>query len=63
MSDVARDAAIAAATYLADHLRGLPADRGRIEAFFAEVVYAAVIAALNEEREQRARRELNPSRN
>jgi hypothetical protein len=63
VDSLAWDAAVAAAVYLADHLRGLPADRGRIEAFFTEVIQAAVEAALKEDRQRRARRDVQPSKN
>jgi hypothetical protein len=63
VEDIAHDAAVAASVYLADSLSGLPADRGRIEAFFAEVVYAAVLAALTEDRGRQIRRETQPSTN
>jgi len=41
------DTTIAAVTYIVEHLAMLPADRGRLEWFFWDVLvaYAAVVAA------------------
>jgi hypothetical protein len=46
------DATIAAVAYIVDHLAGLPADRGRQEWFFFEILcaYATVIAAEEQKR-------------
>jgi hypothetical protein len=57
------DASIAASTLIMENLAMLPADRGRCEAFFFEVVHAAILAALQEDRTRRTVRETKPSRN
>jgi hypothetical protein len=46
------DATSAAVTYIVEHLAALPADRGRQEWFFWDVLvaYAAVVAAAERER-------------
>jgi hypothetical protein len=60
---ISEDAAVAAATYIMDHLHGLPADRGRCEWFFFEVVQAAVETAVKEDRSQRVWLRAQPSNN
>jgi hypothetical protein len=46
------DATIAAVAYIMDHLEGLPADRGRVEWFFWDVLiaYAEVVVAAERRR-------------
>jgi hypothetical protein len=62
---IANDAATAAARYIMDHLRGLPADEGRIAVFFRDVIRAAVEAALQKDRQRRPAklRQPRPSKN
>ena len=59
MNDIANDATAAAVAHIMEYLDMLPADRGRIEAFFALVIYAAIENAIILERD----RVTNPSDN
>jgi hypothetical protein len=61
--NVADDAALAAAAFIMDYLAILPADRGRCELFFFEVIKSAVEAALKDDRGRRACVGAEPSAN
>jgi hypothetical protein len=59
MNDIADDATAAAVAHLMEQLDALPADRGRIAAFFALVIRAAIESAIVLDRQRRT----NPSDN
>ena len=45
-NDLIRDATVAAVLCLVDNLDMLPADKGRIASFFADVIYDAIECAI-----------------
>jgi len=52
-SDIALDATKAAVHFIMEQLDMLPADKGRIEVFFGDVIYETVYAAILLDRRER----------